>query len=818
MGDFNAKTGDKHDPENGVGHFGLGQRNTSGSTLADFCKTNNLILTNTCFDNPKRRRYTWVSPDGTCRNQIDYIATSKSFRKFIINSKSYPGADCDTDHILVLAKIRMRITKRKEIKSVTKKYNITDLNNTDIATNYAIETHNRFETLLNVISDETPPDTIWEEVKSIYHQTAENTLGKKRKGTKKEWITTNTLKLIDQKREARKKSDRTTYTNLKKEVRKNIRKDKNDWLEKECRSINDLDNQKNSKMFFEKIKSVQSRKHEPCQANIKDPNGIILSGPEALNRWKNYGANLYAKPENEEAITKISFSKREPPPLVEEVKAAIDKLQNGKSPGTDGIPAELIKMAGPASLITMHRLISKIWDTCVWPKDWRTQEFVPLFKSKSRLECSNYRTIALISHASKILLIIILNRIINKMEEESTDEQAAYRKGKGCADMLLTIQIIIEKLTSTKQKASIIFIDYSKAFDTPSHIQLFNIMLQMGFPQHIVALLQGLYIDHTAVIRWNGNQTSPFTIGKGVRQGCIVSPRLFTLYTEQVMREADIHESGISTGGRIISNLRYADDTAILVNENCDPTDILDRLDNAGRKRGLKLNAAKTKWMATGGIEMNISVKGQVVEEVSDFKYLGSIKTNNGSCEKDIRSRIAIAKEKTLKLSNIWKDRGIRMNIKLRIARTLIWPVLIYGAEAWTLREADIRKINAAEMWVYRRILRVNWSERRTNNSILKEIGTQPELVDTIKRRKLSFFGHICRANGMVKDVMLGIHPARRRRGRPRIEYVDNVKNWLNARLIDAVRMTENRREWRNTVRDVTTKEEGQTSNTETPQ
>ena len=101
--------------------------------------------------------------------------------------------------------------------------------------------------------------------------------------------------------------------------------------------------------------------------------------------------------------------------------------------------------------------------------------------------------------------------------------------------MLVIIQVLIEKVIGIGGQALVTFIDYSKAFDSIGHEQLFDIMLGLGFPEHIVALLQSLYIDQTAVIRWNGSTTETFPIGKGVRQGCILSPHLFSLYTESVM-------------------------------------------------------------------------------------------------------------------------------------------------------------------------------------------------------------------------------------------------------------------------------------------
>ena len=153
-----------------------------------------------------------------------------------------------------------------------------------------------------------------------------------------------------------------------------------------------------------------------------------------------------------------------------------------------------------------------------------------IYKTGNSKGCSNYRTIALISHASKILLQILLNRMRKKIEMELPDEQARFRPGRGTTDMLVIIQVLIEKVMGIGGQALVTFIDYSKAFDNISHVQLFDIMLELGFPEHIVALLQSLYIDQTAVIRWNGSTTETFPIGKGVRQGCILSHHLFSLY------------------------------------------------------------------------------------------------------------------------------------------------------------------------------------------------------------------------------------------------------------------------------------------------
>ena len=133
--------------------------------------------------------------------------------------------------------------------------------------------------------------------------------------------------------------------------------------------------------------------------------------------------------------------------IIHEVEDAIRLLSNGKSPGLDNIPAELIKSTGIFGKKAIHRLCVKIWETFEWPHEWKQQEFVVLHKSGDKKDCSNYRTIALISHISKILLYIILKRLKQKLEFEISEEQAGFRQGRGTADMLCALQVLIEKVT-----------------------------------------------------------------------------------------------------------------------------------------------------------------------------------------------------------------------------------------------------------------------------------------------------------------------------------------------------------------------------------
>ena len=234
---------------------------------------------------------------------------------------------------------------------------------------------------------------------------------------------------------------------------------------------------------------------------------------------------------------------------------------------------------------------------------------------------------------------------------------------------------------------------------------------------------------------------------------------------------------------------------------------ILHRVDSAGRNFGLNLNAKKTKIMHIGGetTETEIKIDNVQLEQVKDFKYLGSIKSNDGSCTKDVKTRIGMAKRKMTTLNNIWKDKNIPIQLKLNILKSLIWPVAIYGSEAWTLKKQDVNRLNAAEMWFYRRILRISWTEKRTNESVIKELGIQMELVKEINKRKLRYVGHATRHSktNLMASVLQGKTEGKRKRGRPSVSYLSNLRDITNMDVGLMTGNTRDRDKWRKIVNSV---------------
>ena len=235
--------------------------------------------------------------------------------------------------------------------------------------------------------------------------------------------------------------------------------------------------------------------------------------------------------------------------------------------------------------------------------------------------------------------------------------------------------------------------------------------------------------------------TDWFQIGKGVHQGCILSPCLFNLYAEYIMRNAGLEEAqaGIKTAGRNINNLRYADDTTVIEESEEELKRILMKVKEESEKVGLKLNSQKTKIMASGPIT-SWEIDGETVETVSDFILGGSKITADGDCSHEIKRRFTPWKESyDQPREHIQKQRRYFAN-KGPSSQGYGFPVIMYGCESWTVKQAECRRIDAFELWCWRRLLRAPWTARRPNQSILKEISPWCSLEGLMLKLKLQYF------------------------------------------------------------------------------
>ena len=188
------------------------------------------------------------------------------------------------------------------------------------------------------------------------------------------------------------------------------------------------------------------------------------------------------------------------------------------------------------------------------------------------------------------------------------------------------------------------------------------------------------------------------------------------------MRNAGPEEAqaGIKIAGRNVNNLRYTDDTTLMAQSEEELKSLLMKVKVESEKVGLKLKIQKTKIMASGPIT-SWEIDGETVETVSDFIFGGSKITVDGDCSHEIKRRLLLGRKVMTNLDSIFKSRDFTLLTKVRLVKAMVFPVVMYGSESWTVKKAEHRRIDAFELWYWRRLLRVPWTARRSNQSILKE-------------------------------------------------------------------------------------------------
>ena len=234
------------------------------------------------------------------------------------------------------------------------------------------------------------------------------------------------------------------------------------------------------------------------------------------------------------------------------------------------------------------------------------------------------------------------------------------------------------------------------------------------------------------------------------------------------MRNTGLEEAqaGIKIARRNINNLRYADDTTLMAESEGELNSLLMKVKEESEKVGLKLNIEKTKIMASGPIT-SWEIDGETVETVAGFIFLGSKITADGDCSHEIKRHLFLGRKVMTNLDNLLKSRDITLPAKVHVVKAMVFPVVMYGCDSWTIKKAERRRIDAIELWCWRRLLRVPWTARRSNQSILTETSPWCSLKGLMLKLKLHYFGHLMqRVDSLEKTLMLVAIGGRRRVGR----------------------------------------------------
>ena len=248
---------------------------------------------------------------------------------------------------------------------------------------------------------------------------------------------------------------------------------------------------------------------------------------------------------------------------------------------------------------------------------------------------------------------ILQASLLQYVNRELPDVQAVFRKDRGARNQITNICWVIEKASEFQKNIYFCFIDFAKASNCVDPNKRWKILQEMGIPNHLTCLLRNLYAGQGATVRTEHERTDWLQIGKEVGQGCILSPCLFNLYAEYIMRNAGLEEAqaGIKSAGRNINNLRYTDDTSLIA-ESKELKSLLMKVKEESEKVGLKFNIQKTKIMASGPIT-SWQIDGETVETVTDFIFWGSKITADDDCSYEIKRHLLLGRKAMTNLDSI---------------------------------------------------------------------------------------------------------------------------------------------------------------------
>ena len=650
----------------------------------------------------------------------------------------------------------------------------------------------------------------WRRLKDAIARGAEEVFGYQKANTaKKPWITSEMLSKMDERREWKNidtEYGRNEYRRLNNELRKETDKAKDQWWNEKCEDLAEYDKIGRSDLLYQEVRQLtRTGKNTGTKSiAINDKDGELKTEvKDVKERWKEYVEELYDKNGKplkndfeleEENI--VENDQKGPDIMSDEIYAAIRDMKKGKATGIDDIPAEFLKMLEGDALKRLMELCMKIYNTGIWPEDFTKTVMIPLPKKANAVECADYRTISLISHASKILLKIINSRLQSRADMFIGNTQFGFRKGCGTREAIGVMRTICERSLEHGNEVFICFVDFEKAFDRINWVKMLEILKKIGVDWRDRRLIMNLYMNQKTVVKIQQEFSEEGEIGRGVRQGCCMSPLLFNIYAEAMMAEAmEGVEEGIKIGGKRLQDVRFADDQGMIANTEAGLQKIMNALNSTAVKYDMKINIKKTKVMRVSreGGKVNITINGIKIEQVKSYKYLGHTMTEDGRCVTEITCRIAQAKEAFSNRKELL-TKSLKKSTKIKIVKTLVWTTLLYGCETWTIRKEDIRKLEALEMWLWRRMEKISWKDKITNEEVLGRIGIGRQLMNILRNRKKSWIGHVLRGKGLLKEVIEGRMEGRRVRGRPRLGMLDEI---ITDSYVDMKRRTEDREGWK---------------------
>jgi hypothetical protein len=533
---------------------------------------------------------------------------------------------------------------------------------------------------------------------------------------------------------------------------------------------------------------------------VKDEAGkVLVEDGEIGQRWERYFCGIMNEGVTggvEDVETRAVNSEGSVEDItLQEVESALRKMKSGKAVGPDDIPVDIWRLVGKRAVEWLHELFRKIYAGESMPEEWRSSWVIPLYKGKGDVqECKNYRGIKLLSHTMKLWERVIEGRL--RKVTKVGDMQFGFVQGKSTTEPVFMLRQMMEKYRRQRKKMHVVFVDLEKAYDRVPRELLWEVLEKRGVSERYISIIKDMYRGARSSVRSTAGLSGSFEVKIGVHQGSALSPYLFILVLDELLR-GEIKEAPWC--------MLFADDMVLIGESEGEVEAMLAKVRAALEDKGLKINRDKTEYMESrwkGEQETSAQVKVQesTLKKVSEYKYLGSYVQEGGEIERDVNNRIQAGWAKWREASGVLCDRRVPMKLKGKFYATVVRPVMLYASECWALKKREEQKIQVAEMRMLRLMSGVTRQDRIRNEYVRSSLGVD-NVCDKLAVNRLRWFGHVVRKDegDVVKRVWRMNVGDKMTRGRPEITWMQVVKKDMKARGVQE-EMAIDRREWRQAI------------------